>query len=127
MVESEQNAIDGVDQAFGPVVSGQKEDITVNPVDSGTVSSTTDSHPQDKVDLGPAPAKQAPPGGAGTLPFREVMIVFGGLLLGTFLSSLDQTIVNVCTTKIASEFNSLTEIPWIGTAYFLTMTACQPL
>lgn len=120
MVESELAAIDKHDRAEA---SGQKEEITV---DSRTVSLTSGLRPEDKVDQEPTPAVPAPTG-AGTLPFREVMIVFGGLLLATFLSSLDQTIVNVCTTKIASEFNSLTEIPWIGTAYFLTLTACQPL
>ncbi|KAF9434459.1 hypothetical protein BGZ76_007981 [Entomortierella beljakovae] len=62
-----------------------------------------------------------------TLPFKQLMIVFVGLMLGIFLSSLDQTIVSVCTTKIANEFNSLNEIPWIGTSYLLTSTTFQPL
>ncbi|ORZ19085.1 major facilitator superfamily domain-containing protein [Lobosporangium transversale] len=55
------------------------------------------------------------------------MIVFVGLMLGIFLSSLDQTIVSVCTTKIANEFNGLKQIPWIGTSYLLTSTTFQPL
>ncbi|KAF9974125.1 hypothetical protein BGZ73_002595 [Actinomortierella ambigua] len=62
-----------------------------------------------------------------TLPFKQLMLVFVGLLLGVFLSSLDQTIVSVCTKVIANQFNSMKEIPWIGTAYLLTSTACQPL
>ncbi|KAG0324560.1 hypothetical protein BGZ99_001696 [Dissophora globulifera] len=62
-----------------------------------------------------------------TLPFRELMVVFIGLMLGVFLSSLDQTIVSVCSTKIANDFHSLKEIPWIGTAYLLTSTSFQPL
>ncbi|KAI7825120.1 major facilitator superfamily domain-containing protein [Gamsiella multidivaricata] len=55
------------------------------------------------------------------------MVVFIGLMLGIFLSSLDQTIVSVCTTKIANEFNGLNQIPWIGTSYLLTSTTFQPL
>ncbi|KAK3838636.1 MAG: major facilitator superfamily domain-containing protein [Linnemannia elongata] len=62
-----------------------------------------------------------------TLPFKELIIVFIGLMLGVFLSSLDQTIVSVCTPKIANEFKALNEVPWVGTAYLLTSTAFQPL
>ncbi|KAG0371481.1 hypothetical protein BGX24_001612 [Mortierella sp. AD032] len=62
-----------------------------------------------------------------TPPFRELIVVLIGLMLGLLLSSLDQTIVAVCTTKIANDFNSLSEIPWVGTAYLLTSTAVQPL
>ncbi|KAF9290160.1 hypothetical protein BGZ74_000568 [Mortierella antarctica] len=65
--------------------------------------------------------------GVVTLPFKQLIVVFIGLMLGVFLSSLDQTIINVCTNRIASEFNSLTEIPWVGTAYLLTSTCFQPL
>ncbi|KAG0200127.1 hypothetical protein BGX28_006707 [Mortierella sp. GBA30] len=65
--------------------------------------------------------------GVTTLPFKKLMLVFIGLMLGIFLSSLDQTIVSVCTTKIANEFHSLSEIPWVGTAYLLTSTSFQPL
>ncbi|GJJ68692.1 hypothetical protein EMPS_01038 [Entomortierella parvispora] len=62
-----------------------------------------------------------------TLPFRELMVVFVGLMLGVFLSSLDQTIVSVCTTKIANDFHALDEIPWVTTAYLLTSTSFQPM
>ena len=102
--------------------SGLKEEILV---DSAAASSTKGSSSEEHVDVEPSAAPEVP--GAGTLPFREVIVVFSGLVLGVFLSSLDQTIVNVCSTKIASEFHSLIEIPWLGTAYFLTSTAFQPL
>ncbi|KAF8962048.1 hypothetical protein BGZ46_001232, partial [Entomortierella lignicola] len=62
-----------------------------------------------------------------TLPFKELIVVFIGLMLGVFLASLDQTIVSVCTTKIANDFHSLNDIPWVGTAYLLTSTSFQPL
>ncbi|KAI1311872.1 hypothetical protein EDD11_003310 [Mortierella claussenii] len=65
--------------------------------------------------------------GAPAMTFKQLMIVFVGLMLGIFLSSLDQTIVSVCTTKIANEFNGLNQIPWIGTSYLLTSTTFQPL
>lgn len=61
------------------------------------------------------------------MPFKQLMLVFTGLMLGIFLASLDQTIVSVCSAKIAGEFNALDEIPWIGTSYLLTSTTFQPL
>ncbi|KAG0293874.1 hypothetical protein BGZ96_002191 [Linnemannia gamsii] len=61
------------------------------------------------------------------LPFKQLMLVFTGLMLGVFLASLDQTIVSVCSAKIAGEFKALDEIPWIGTSYLLTSTTFQPL
>ena len=62
-----------------------------------------------------------------TLPFKELMVIFVGLMLGVFLSSLDQTIVSVCTTTIANEFHSLSEVSWVATAYLLTSTSFQPM
>ncbi|KAF9146825.1 hypothetical protein BGX30_007743 [Mortierella sp. GBA39] len=56
------------------------------------------------------------------LPFKELIMVFV-----VFLTALDQTIVSVCTTKIANEFKALNDIAWIGTSYLLTATAFQPL
>ncbi|OAQ31158.1 MFS general substrate transporter [Linnemannia elongata AG-77] len=76
---------------------------------------------------------QSPPNQTGgdngvvTPPFKELIVVLIGLMLGLFLSSLDQTIVAVCTTKIANDFDSLDEIPWVGTTYLLTSTTVQPL
>ena len=99
-------------------ISDHKQEVMV---DSGASSTKGSSH--GNLDPGPP----APGVGTVTLPFKELMVVFTGLMLGIFLSSLDQTIVSVCTTKIASDFNSLNEIPWIGTAYLLTSTAFQPL
>src|SRR5690606_35679679 len=43
---------------------------------------------------------------SGILSFKEIMLVFIGLLCAIFLASLDQTIVSVCIPRIANEFNS---------------------
>ncbi|KAG0349030.1 hypothetical protein BG004_002558 [Podila humilis] len=64
---------------------------------------------------------------AVTMPFKQLIIVFTGLMLAIFLASLDQTIVSVCTPAIANQFKSLSEIPWVGTSYLLTSTCFQPL
>ncbi|KAF9586271.1 hypothetical protein BGW38_007675 [Lunasporangiospora selenospora] len=77
--------------------------------------------------IDPGPPEQLNQDQVTTLPFKELMVVFIGLMLAIFLSSLDQTIVSVCTTKIANEFHGLSEVPWIGTSYLLTSTTFQPL
>ncbi|CAG8564706.1 11503_t:CDS:10 [Ambispora leptoticha] len=61
------------------------------------------------------------------LPFKQLVVVFVGLLLALFLAALDQTIVSTCLPKIASEFDALDKIAWVGTVYLLTATAVQPL
>ncbi|KAJ3256441.1 hypothetical protein HDU77_003162 [Chytriomyces hyalinus] len=65
--------------------------------------------------------------GVAPLSKWEFGLVFVGLALAVFLAALDQTIVAVALQAIASEFNSLTEINWIATAYFLTATAFIPV
>ncbi|KAG0236321.1 hypothetical protein BGW42_003733 [Actinomortierella wolfii] len=102
----------------GSSVSGQKAEVLVK--------NDLESNVSDK-DLSLSAEASEGPKEVVTLPFKQLMLVFVGLCLGVFLSSLDQTIVSVCTKEIANQFNSMKEIPWIGTAYLLTSTACQPL
>ncbi|EJU00834.1 MFS general substrate transporter [Dacryopinax primogenitus] len=49
------------------------------------------------------------------------------LMLPVFLETLDQTVVATAQTRIASQFNSLGEQQWIGTAYLLTATVFLPI
>ncbi|CAG8508290.1 2849_t:CDS:10 [Diversispora eburnea] len=44
-----------------------------------------------------------------------------------FLATLDQLIVATALPRIASDFNSLGSISWVGTSYFITGTAFQPI
>jgi EmrB/QacA subfamily drug resistance transporter len=47
--------------------------------------------------------------------------------LGTFMSTLDVGIVNVCLPTLSSEFTkSLAQIQWVATGYLLTMAALLP-
>ncbi|OAL38217.1 hypothetical protein AYO20_02669 [Fonsecaea nubica] len=46
--------------------------------------------------------------------------------LAVFLVALDQTIIATAIPKITDRFNSVTDIGWYGSAYFLTSTALQP-
>lgn len=49
------------------------------------------------------------------------------LALGIFLAFLDQSIVAAINGEIGSDLHALRNVSWIATAYFLTMTASQPL
>lgn len=91
---------------------------------TSTTASTLSAPIHGQLDPGPPQASDKP---GNALPFKELIIVFVGLILGVFLAALDQTIVSVCTTKIANDFKALNDVAWIGTAYLLTATAFQPL
>ena len=47
--------------------------------------------------------------------------------VGIFLAFLDQSIVAAINGEIGSDLHALRNVSWIATAYFLTMTASQPL
>ena len=49
------------------------------------------------------------------------------LAVGIFLAFLDQSVVAAINGDIGSDFHALRNVSWIATAYFLSMTASQPL
>lgn len=55
---------------------------------------------------------------------KQILPVLG---VGIFLAFLDQSIVAAINGDIGSDFNALSSVSWIATAYFLTMTCSQPL
>ncbi|KAI9597476.1 major facilitator superfamily domain-containing protein [Syncephalis fuscata] len=61
------------------------------------------------------------------MSLKRSIILFSGMALTVFLCSLDQTIVATAIPKIASEFHSLGDVSWIGSAYLLTTAAVTPL
>lgn len=58
-------------------------------------------------------------------PTRILIIM--SLCLSVFLVALDQTIIAPALGAITSEFASVKDIGWYGSAYLLTTTALQPL
>ncbi|RUS14650.1 MFS general substrate transporter, partial [Endogone sp. FLAS-F59071] len=66
-------------------------------------------------------------GGGRALPLKQFILVYLALALTVFLASLDQTIVSVALPRIASDFQALSQVSWVGTSYLLTSTAFQPL
>lgn len=71
----------------------------------------------------PSPSPSPPP----PLPPLRLFIVIGALCLGTFLFGLDLNIIGVAIPPITTEFRSLADVAWYGSAYMLTVTAFQPL
>ncbi|KAF9586538.1 hypothetical protein BGW38_002779 [Lunasporangiospora selenospora] len=60
-------------------------------------------------------------------PTKQFVLIMIALALCVFLASLDQIIVSTSIPAITREYNALTDISWLGTAYMLTATAFQPL
>ncbi len=58
---------------------------------------------------------------------KELTPVFGALMLGMFLASLDQTIVSTALPTIVGDLGGLNELSWVVTAYLLASTASTPL
>lgn len=61
------------------------------------------------------------------LTHRQILLVLTGLMLGMFLSSLDQTIVSTSIYTIANDLDGLSLQAWATTAYLITSTVSTPL
>jgi len=57
----------------------------------------------------------------------KLFLVMFSLTLAVFLMLLDSSVVATATPKITSQFHSLDDIGWYGTAYLLANCAFQPL
>jgi hypothetical protein len=57
---------------------------------------------------------------------KQLFVIIGSLYLGTLLVALDTTIIGTAIPAITSDFHSLNDIAWYGSAYLLTLTALQP-
>ena len=67
------------------------------------------------------------PDSQGYLSHKQILVVMSGLMVGMFLSALDQSIVGTALPQITSELGGLDKLSWVVTAYLLTATASTPL
>lgn len=78
-----------------------------------------------------APAHGAPPEGridySKTLDLPTKRVILFGVLLGLFLSALDQTIVGTAMPRIISQLHGLELYSWVTTAYLLANTSLVPI
>jgi EmrB/QacA subfamily drug resistance transporter len=64
---------------------------------------------------------------AEPLTHRQTLLIVLGVLLPTFMGSLDQTILATALPTIGRDFDDLHNLPWLITAYLLASTAIIPL
>ncbi|KAF4435996.1 MFS general substrate transporter [Fusarium acutatum] len=57
----------------------------------------------------------------------HLVILFAGLALAVFATSLDETIVAVAAVNISDEFNSFNLYDWVTVSYLISLTGVQPL
>src|SRR5690348_15238389 len=60
----------------------------------------------------------------GPQEFRPLLI---GLMMAMFLAALDQTIVAIALPTIGRQFNDMSNLSWVVTAYLLSATAVAPV
>ena len=58
---------------------------------------------------------------------RQVMAILSGLLLATFVASLDQTVVAAALYRIGESLGGLTAQAWVTTAFLITSTISVPV
>jgi len=61
------------------------------------------------------------------LSHRDARLIVLGMLLPTFMGSLDQTILANALPTIGKDFGEIRDLPWLITAYLLASTAAIPL
>jgi len=64
--------------------------------------------------------------GVAAVP-RAVWIVFGGLMIGNALSSLDTTVVATALPTIVGDLHGISDLSWLATSYLLTAMVSTPL
>src|SRR5688572_1004466 len=57
----------------------------------------------------------------------RIVLILGTSYLGVVLGAIDSTIVATLSAPIASEFQSLSLLSWLATAYLISNAACQPI
>jgi len=70
-----------------------------------------------------APAPQALPDYPRGI---KLVLITTGLMLSILLSALDSTIISTAIPSITSEFGSISNIAWYGSAYIVTNATFQP-
>lgn len=64
---------------------------------------------------------------AATLDQRSKVLILIGVLLGLFLSALDQTIVSTALPRIVADLQGIELIGWVSTSYLLASTSMVPI
>src|SRR5258707_3148985 len=72
-------------------------------------------------------ASSGAPSGRAPLTKAEIRLVFYGLMLGGFLSAINQTIVATALSTIGRDLGDFEDLTWVIIAYLLSSTVVAPL
>ncbi len=61
------------------------------------------------------------------LSTTRISATLGTVYVGVFLGAIDASIIATLSAPIASEFKSLSLLPWLASAYLIANAACQPI
>jgi EmrB/QacA subfamily drug resistance transporter len=67
------------------------------------------------------------PRGLRSLPRRQIVISFIGILVAIFLSSLDQTVVGTAMPRIIADLGGFSHYTWVATAYIIASAVAIPM
>jgi EmrB/QacA subfamily drug resistance transporter len=67
------------------------------------------------------------PIGLRSLPRRQVIFTFSGVMLALFLGALDQTIVGTAMPRIIGDLGGFNQYTWVTTAYIITSAIAVPI
>lgn len=70
---------------------------------------------------------QAQPVGLRSLPRKQIMITFVGVMLAMFLSSLDQTVVGTAMPRIISDLGGFSHYTWVTSIYIIASAVAIPI
>lgn len=113
------------DKEMGISEKAPKDDLKPEEDSSTPVTVTSDSI--EKADESEQEPSEKPEADVAQYPtgLKLVTLVIA-LCLAVFLVALDQTIIATAIPKITDHFNSISDIGWYGSSYFLTSTSLQP-
>ncbi|OTB11449.1 hypothetical protein K445DRAFT_68281 [Daldinia sp. EC12] len=111
------------------------DDISAPPVPANGVRSDERTPLLGNQDGNVVPAEESPLVNSGEERIMIVEEVKGFKLwlilftcwIGVFLGAIDSTIIATLSAPISSEFQSLSLLSWLATAYFISNAACQPI
>ncbi|TDZ31285.1 Vacuolar membrane amino acid uptake transporter fnx2 [Colletotrichum spinosum] len=58
---------------------------------------------------------------------KKMHVLLPAIGIGVYLCAVDQLLTVATYAKIGSELHALNNTSWLATAYFITLTSCQPL
>ena len=70
---------------------------------------------------------QSVPIGLRSLPRKQIVLTFAGVMLAMFLSSLDQTVVGTAMPRIISDLGGFSHYTWVTTAYIIASAVTIPI